>query len=43
MNERILALRQKMTEKNIDLYIVPTNDYHSSEYIGDFFKSREYI
>ncbi len=25
------------------MYYVPTDDYHGSEYVGDFFKCREYI
>lgn len=37
------ALRNIMKEKNIDIYIVPTNDYHSSEYVGEHFKTREFI
>ncbi len=28
---------------NIDAYIVPTSDYHMSEYICDYFKSRKYL
>ena len=43
INARIEAVRKKMLENNISIYIVPTNDYHSSEYIGDYFKTREYI
>ena len=43
INDRIFALRNKMQENNIGIYIVPTNDYHSSEYVADYFKTREYI
>ena len=43
INDRIFALRNKMRENNIGIYIVPTNDYHSSEYVADYFKTREYI
>lgn len=43
MSDRINALRAKMKEKNIDVYIVPTSDYHMSEYVCDFFKCREYL
>ncbi len=32
-----------MAEKNIDMYIVPTADFHQSEYVGEHFKAREYI
>ena len=24
-------------------YIVPTEDFHGSEYVGDYFKTREYL
>lgn len=40
---RLDALRNVMKEKNINIYMVPTNDYHSSEYVGEHFKTREYI
>ena len=36
--ERILKLREKMGEHGIDFYIVPTADFHQSEYVGDHFK-----
>lgn len=32
-----------MTEKGVDLYIIPTTDFHGSEYVNDYFKCREYI
>ena len=41
--EKIARLRELMKERSIDIYIVPTDDYHSSEYVGDFFKEREFI
>ncbi len=40
---RIEKLRKLMVERNIDVYLVPTADYHQSEYICDYFKCREYI
>lgn len=40
---RITALRQLMKEKNMDVYIVPSSDNHQSEYVGDYFKAREFI
>ena len=43
INQRISALRQLMKEKNIDVYIVPSSDNHQSEYVGDYFKAREFI
>lgn len=36
-------LRNLMKERNIDAYIIPTNDFHGSEYVGDYFKSRSFI
>ena len=41
-DERINQLRALMKDKNIDAYIVCTQDFHSSEYVGDYFKEREY-
>ncbi len=41
--ERIEALRAEMQKRNIDMYIVPTSDFHESEYVGDHFKARKYI
>lgn len=40
---RIATLRKLMQERGIDLYIVPTSDYHQSEYVGDYFKCREFM
>ena len=33
--ERLSALRKCMQNKNIDVYIVPTADFHQSEYVGE--------
>lgn len=41
--KKIEALRQIMRENHVDLYIVPTSDYHESEYVGDHFKIRKYL
>ncbi|APF26163.1 hypothetical protein NPD7_747 [Clostridium sporogenes] len=43
VSERLTRLRTLMTEKNIDMYIVPTADFHQSEYVGEHFKARKYI
>ncbi len=32
-----------MREKGIDVYIVPSVDFHQSEYVGEYFKCREWI
>lgn len=41
--ERIEALRKEMRRRDIDMYLVPTSDFHESEYVGDYFKARKYI
>ena len=41
--ERLEALRAKMQKRGIDLYLVPTSDFHESEYVGDYFKARQYL
>ena len=40
--ERLSALRKCMEEKNIDVYVVPTADFHQSEYVGEHFKARKF-
>lgn len=42
-NEKIAALRGLMKERNIDIYLIPTDDFHSSEYVGEHFKARSFI
>ncbi len=43
INNRIMALREAMKENNIYAYIIPSEDFHQSEYVGDYFKSRQFI
>lgn len=40
---RLNKLRKLMEEKNIDIYMVPTADFHNSEYVGEYFEAREYL
>lgn len=40
---RIDALRGVMKEHGVDFYIVPTADFHQSEYVNDYFKMREFL
>ena len=42
-SERIEALIKLMEENNVDYYIVPTADYHNSEYVNEYFKEREFL
>jgi Xaa-Pro aminopeptidase len=41
--ERLEKLRALMKKEKIDFYLVPTSDFHESEYVGDFFKCREWM
>ena len=43
MRNELILLRKRMKEKGVDLYIIPTTDFHGSEYVNDYFKCREYI
>lgn len=43
IKQRIEKIRDLMKEKMIYAYIVPSSDYHQSEYVGDYFKSREFM
>jgi Xaa-Pro aminopeptidase len=43
IKERLAALRAKMAENGVDYYMMPTSDFHNSEYSADFFKVREYF
>ena len=43
VTERIANLRSLMAEKGIDAYVVPTADFHQSEYVGEHFKARKFI
>lgn len=40
---RIQKLRELMKERGIDAYIIPSADNHQSEYVGEYFKAREYM
>ena len=43
MCEELCRLRGRMQEESVDAYLIMTDDFHGSEYVGDYFKSREYI
>lgn len=40
---RLTLLREQMRIYGIDVYLIVSDDFHASEYVGDYFKSREYI
>ena len=43
IQERLKALRAEMEKRGITVYVVPTADFHESEYVGDHFKARKFI
>lgn len=43
MRKELIALREAMARAGIDAYVIPTDDFHGSEYVGDFFKCRHYV
>jgi len=43
MREQLIALREKMASESWDIVVIPTGDFHGSEYINDYFKTRKYI
>ena len=43
VKERIEQLRELMRKNEIDAYVVPTSDFHQSEYVGEHFKARKFI
>lgn len=43
VNQKLELLRTKMKERGMDAYMVPTADFHESEYVGDHFKCRQFL
>lgn len=43
VNERIKKLRAIMAERGIDAYLIPTSDFHGSEYVDGYFKCRQFM
>lgn len=41
--KQIESLRKLMKSRGIDAYLVPTEDFHGSEYVAAHFKLREYL
>ena len=40
MRNELTALRRRMAAAGVDAYLIPTDDFHGSEYVGDHFKCR---
>lgn len=43
IKDRLKQIRNLMQERQMDAYLIPTSDFHESEYVGSYFKSREFI
>ena len=43
IQDRLAALRAVMKKNGVDWYMVPTADFHNSEYVDAYFKVREYL
>ena len=43
VKERIAKLREAMGKSGLDGYLVPTADFHESEYVGAHFKARAWL
>ncbi len=43
IKQRIIALQNKMRDDGITMYMVPSADFHQSEYVSDYFKGRAFI
>jgi len=43
IQNRLTQLRSVMQDNGIDYYMMPTADFHNSEYVNDYFKVREYF
>ena len=43
ITERLATLRREMAQHGMNGYVVVTDDFHGSEYVGDFFKVRAYL
>ena len=43
IQERLAKLRALMEREGLDAYIVLTEDFHGSEYVGAYFECREFM
>lgn len=43
VREKLAALREKMTAYKMDMYLIGSEDFHGSEYVGEHFKCRAFI
>lgn len=43
MKKELIQLRDAMKAKGVHIYLIPTGDFHGSEYLHDFFKTRAFV
>ena len=43
MKKEIIELRKLMAEEGVDAYFVPSGDFHGSEYVNAFFRTRAFL
>lgn len=43
VKEKIALLRKEMSKENISICIVPTSDFHDSEYVSPYFTARKFL
>ncbi|MCR5683896.1 MAG: aminopeptidase P family protein [Lachnospiraceae bacterium] len=43
VSDNLAALRAAMKDADIDYYVVGSSDYHDSEYVGAYFRAREFL
>ncbi|MDD3362461.1 MAG: aminopeptidase P family protein [Hespellia sp.] len=43
ITERVASLRAIMKQRGIDIYVIPSADFHQSEYVGEYFKTRAFL
>lgn len=43
VKEKINLLKKEMAKENISIYIVPTSDFHDSEYVSPYFMARKFL
>lgn len=43
IQERLQNLRAKMQKNGVQAYIIPTSDFHETEYVSDYFACRKYM
>lgn len=43
MREQLTKIRALMAQRRLDAYLIPTTDFHGSEYVNDYFKCRKFV